>query len=90
MALIGAITWISDHKTDVESIVFHADSELLVRQQLGQYKVKAPTLVPLFRTTQELLGSLDVKYSFAHIRREFNSFADELANQAMDHPHHAP
>lgn len=59
------------------------DSELIVRQLNGQYKVKSPHLKPLFEKAQSLLRTFkDV--TVVHVRRENNREADKLANQAMD------
>lgn len=60
-----------------------ADSELVVRQMNGIYRVKNEGLKPLFARTQSLLrrfGSVEI----VHVRREQNVAADELANTAMD------
>ncbi len=61
----------------------YMDSELIVRQMLGQYKIKEPSLQLL---AQEVIGLK--KYfksvAFHHVRREFNSGADKLVNQAID------
>ena len=60
-----------------------ADSELLVRQLNGQYKVKNEGLKPLYNTVKELIakiGSVEVQY----IPREQNREADALANKAID------
>jgi probable phosphoglycerate mutase len=82
--LIAAVTWAVAHQTDFESINFYSDSQLLVRQQLGRYKVKAPHLKPLFDNVRQILSSCHVPYQFFEIRRELNQAADELANIAMD------
>lgn len=84
--LIGALNWINDNQNSLEisHINFHADSQLLVRQVQGLYKVKAVHLKPLFTTVQNLLNQINTPYSFKDIRRESNELADELANQAMD------
>jgi len=84
--LIGALNWINDNQNSLEisQINFHADSQLLVRQVQGLYKVKAVHLKPLFATVQSLLDQINAPYSFKDIRRESNELADELANQAMD------
>jgi len=60
-----------------------SDSELLVRQLEGRYRVKHPGLVPLHREAQSLLARFD-KRSVAHVRREQNREADALANRAVD------
>lgn len=85
-ALIGALNWISINlkNYNFSQINFFSDSQLLVRQVQGLYKVKAAHLKPLFATTQNLLNQINLPYSFKDIRRESNELADQLANQAMD------
>jgi ribonuclease HI len=61
----------------------YLDSQLVVRQIQGLYKVKKPELKPWFEKTkniQQEIGSVE----FFDIRREFNKEADKLANEAMD------
>ncbi|MDD4026574.1 MAG: ribonuclease HI family protein [Candidatus Shapirobacteria bacterium] len=84
--LIGALNWIKDNKDShkISQINFFADSQLLVRQVQGLYKVKAVHLKPLFTTVKNLLDQINTTYSFKDIRRESNELADELANCAMD------
>ncbi len=60
-----------------------SDSELLVRQIKGIYKVKNPTLQDLHGRAKELIGQLDW-FSIGHALREHNQEADRLANEAMD------
>ena len=59
------------------------DSELIVRQMQGRYKVKAPELKPRFMQVKSLLASMP-KASFTHIPREKNKDADALVNKAID------
>jgi ribonuclease HI len=61
----------------------HLDSELIVKQILGEYRVKHPNLKPLFKETMQRLSGF-VSFSITHVRREKNSRADQLANQAID------
>lgn len=61
----------------------YSDSELLVKQIHGQYRVKSPDLKPLFERAKTLLTTLG-RWSLEHVRREKNHRADELANMAMD------
>lgn len=61
----------------------YADSELVVKQLRGEYRVKNANLKPLFTRALALLrgfGSFEV----GHVRREENHHADALANEAMD------
>jgi len=60
-----------------------ADSELLVRQLEGRYKVKSPELKALFEQAQSLIRVFD-RFSTCHVRRELNSQADSLVNRALD------
>ena len=61
----------------------YLDSELVVKQLKGEYKVKHPDLKPLFEQAKSLISQIK-NVSFKHIRRELNKQADQLANQAMD------
>ena len=64
-------------------IEIRMDSELVVRQMQGIYKVKEPTLKQKFLRVKELLqGMLGV--TFVHVRREQNTRADQLVNEAID------
>lgn len=71
-----------DSTKDIELEVF-MDSELIVKQMKGEYKVKAVDLQPLYLEVRNLSGQFG-KVSFTHVRREKNSHADALVNQALD------
>jgi len=59
------------------------DSELLVRQLKGVYKVKNQGLAPLYKRSIELLSKCN-EYELSHVPREDNREADQLANEAID------
>lgn len=63
-----------------------SDSELMVRQLNGVYRVKHEKLIPLFQKATALLRRLDACH-IIHVRREYNRVADELANRAIDESH---
>jgi ribonuclease HI len=67
----------------VETLYLRSDSQLMVRQILGEYKVKAPGIIPLHGRCKALISKIPKVY-FEHVRREFNREADRLANQALD------
>lgn len=71
------------HRLGFESIHVRSDSELMVKQIKGEYRVKAANLKPLFATARERLGNFR-DWSIEHVRREKNKRADQLANLAMD------
>jgi ribonuclease HI len=60
-----------------------SDSELMVKQIKGQYKVSSPVLKDLYDRARKLIAQLDW-FSIEHVRRERNREADALANEAMD------
>lgn len=60
-----------------------SDSELMVRQIQGAYKVKSPGLKPLYDEARKRIGRLDA-FEISHALRHKNKDADHLANQAMD------
>src|SRR3954469_1170770 len=64
-------------------IVIRGDSELVVRQMLGQYRVKHPDLKPLYEEAQDLFAQFD-EARIEHNLRHKNALADRLANLAMD------
>jgi ribonuclease HI len=66
-----------------KNIIVQSDSELLVRQLNGQYRVKDENLKVLFRRAMSLLRQFD-SYRILHVRREMNKLADRLANQGID------
>ncbi len=70
-------------RTQARNVEIIADSQLMVRQINGQYRVKAPGLKPLFDQARTLLEGFD-RWRISHVRREANTQADALANLAMD------
>ena len=60
------------------------DSELVIRQLLGRYKVKHPNLKPLFAEVTALISKSFPHIMYTHVPREKNKLADALANAAMD------
>jgi hypothetical protein len=60
-----------------------SDSELLVKQMRGQYKVKSEDLRPLFERAQKMSKAFE-SFRIEHVYREQNREADALANEALD------
>jgi ribonuclease HI len=67
----------------VSRIEVRADSELLIKQLKGEYRVKSPGLKPLFDEARRLIARF-TSVKLTHIRRELNGEADRLANQGID------
>ena len=79
--LLAALAWAVDHGH--AALRIRSDSELLVKQLRGEYRVKNPGLQPLFQDARALVARIG-RVTFEHVRREFNKEADRLANLAMD------
>ncbi len=65
------------------SIHCFMDSQLVVRQMNGEYKVKSENVRPLFQEVRRIADQFK-DFSISHVPREENALADALANQAMD------
>jgi ribonuclease HI len=65
-------------------VVLNSDSELMVKQMRGEYKVKNEELRPLYQRAKELADRFVGGVSFVHVRRELNKRADQLCNEALD------
>jgi len=80
-ALIAALQ--AARELGARDLLIRADSQLLVRQLGGQYKVKSRSLMPLALRARRLLEEF-ASWKAEHVPREMNSRADALANAAMD------
>ena len=79
--LIAALEYAVQHPFKAVKVL--SDSELMVRQIKGEYKVRAPGLQELYASARKLIRELNW-FAIEHIRREGNKEADRLANLAMD------
>jgi ribonuclease HI len=72
-----------EEKTETTEVEVRMDSQLIVRQLNGEYRVKEPSLKEQFMKVNNLKTDFP-KIKFVHIPRKENKEADALANQAMD------
>jgi len=79
--LLAVLDWAA--KNEARRLRVVSDSELMVRQMKGQYKVKSPGLRPLWEEAQRRARRLD-GFEIGHTLRGGNKEADRLANEAMD------
>lgn len=70
-------------KLGAGSVHVCSDSQLMVRQIKGEYKVKSPGLAPLFRQVMGLIATFE-DFEIRYIPREQNKYADLLANKGID------
>jgi ribonuclease HI len=80
-ALLAALDFAASH--GIEALRIRSDSELLVRQMQGRYKVKSPDLKPLHARALHLARQLSY-FAIEHVPRERNRDPDGLANLALD------
>jgi ribonuclease HI len=85
--LLAALRYAQQHGH--RKVRIKSDSELLVRQMKGEYRVKNPGLQPLYQEARSLADGLE-RIVYEHVRREQNKDADRLANLAMDTATKAP
>jgi len=79
--LIAALDYAQSH--GIRGLRVESDSELLVRQMRGQYKVKSPELRPLYERARKMSQGFEA-FRIEHVYREQNALADALANEALD------
>jgi probable phosphoglycerate mutase len=79
--LIAVLKWAVENDSKCLRVV--SDSELMVKQMKGEYKVSSPTIRPLWEQARALARKLD-RFEIRHTLRGGNKDADRLANEAMD------
>jgi ribonuclease HI len=79
--LLAALTYAAKHS--FKALKIYSDSELMVKQIKGEYKVSNPALKELHARACKLIGDLEA-FEINHVRREQNREADWLANRVMD------
>lgn len=83
-ALIESVKLLKELNEPFDEINFFCDSELIVKQIRGEYKIKNKDLINLSLEFWKEIKSLNKKFSIRHIPREENKTADLLANKALD------
>ena len=84
--VILALKWLSDNYKvlSVGGVTFYLDSELVVRQLNGVYKIKDKKLIKLFLQIKDLLKNINLKICYKSIPRNENKIADLLVNKELD------
>jgi len=71
------------HELGATRVLLRSDSQLLINQLTGHYRVRTPHLQPLHRRVLELAARFE-SIEYEHVRRELNTEADRLANRGVD------
>lgn len=82
LALLLGVYFAQKHMGPADTLIIKADSELMVRQVNGVYKVRNKELFRLHASVRAILNALNFKIQ--HIARENNKIADKLANEGID------
>ena len=83
-AVIIALKWLSKNSGQGKKVLFYLDSELVVRQLTGVYKIKDLKLGKLAEQIKLIESKLDLVVSYTSIVREKNQLADKLVNKELD------
>jgi len=79
--LLAALEWV--RRQGIRRLHVRSDSQLLIQQMRGVYKVRHPGLQPLHARARLLAHEIG-RVTYEHVRRALNAHADRLANAAMD------
>lgn len=84
-AVILALKWLANNLSAIsKEVAFILDSELVVRQLNGFYKVKNDKLKILFATIKDIENKINAHINYTSVRREENHLADSLVNQVLE------
>ncbi|MDO8513165.1 MAG: ribonuclease HI family protein [bacterium] len=83
-ALIEALEWVSENRENEEEVECRLDSELVVKQLNGEYRLKNEGLRPLYQRVVDLRQKIGGRMMFCHVGRGENKRADRLVNKAID------
>jgi ribonuclease HI len=82
--ILAKSKWFLENDGDGAEVVCRLDSQLVVEQVAGRYKIKQPRLQVLYKRFYDCVKHFNLKIYFKHVVREENKLADELVNQALD------
>lgn len=82
-AIINALEWLAG-KDKIEEVKFYSDSQLVVNQLTGSYRIKDAKLISLSIKIKNLEKNISSKISYYYLGRENNKLADALVNKTLD------
>lgn len=83
-AVLAALGWIHKYAKEATTLDFYLDSQLVVSQLTGKYRLKHPEMLRLKTQIDNELSKLQAQIYFHYVPRSQNSMADSLVNQALD------
>jgi ribonuclease HI len=88
LALLLGLFYMQKRYEKGDLLLIISDSQLLIKQMEGKYRVKHPGIKPLYTVAQALL--VGMRYDLMHVLREENKQADAMANEGIDKRHKIP
>jgi len=76
--------WFAENNIAEKEVICRLDSQLVVEQINGNYKIKQDHLKLFIAQIRQMIAQMQLNISFIHIPREENKLADKLVNQALD------
>ena len=76
--------WFADNNIAEKEVICRLDSQLVVEQINGNYKIKQDHIKLLIAQVRQIIAQMHLNISFIHIPREENKLADKLVNKALD------
>ena len=83
-AFIASLTWVQEHVTEISKLEWRLDSQLVLQQLQGNWKIKEARLLQLATQAQTQLRALPFPVAITYVPRAQNARADQLVNQALD------
>jgi len=76
--------WFSENNIAEKEVICRLDSQLVVEQINGNYKIKQDHIKLLIAQVRQMIAQMHLNISFVHVPREENKLADKLVNKALD------
>lgn len=84
LEILSKSSWFKENNSSDNEVICRLDSQLVVEQLKGNYKVKQEHLAVLVQKVKEISQEFKFKLIFTHVPREENKLADKLVNEALD------
>jgi ribonuclease HI len=84
LKILSRSEWLKKHNNSDNEVVCRLDSQLVVEQVNGNYRIKQDHIKRFIEEIRNLISGYCLKITFVHVRREQNKHADKLVNQALN------
>jgi ribonuclease HI len=84
LEILSKSSWLEENNSPENEVICRLDSQLVVEQLNGNYKIKQEHLKVFVNQIKDIICDFQVRLTFVHVRREENKLADQLVNEALD------